>query len=305
MTDTQRTGGRRRYPVALVLAAAMMPGCASDKGTHLAIAWKDNYLTVSGDRIPGGAIRILYLEAFCRDDSHAADWIKHTVIGHTTEPVSAGERTIRLRSTLEDGVIVDHRITAGADEVDFRLVARNPTDTASAAHWAQPCIRVGAFTGCGPHQTDDKYAYVPKSFVFQQGRLQRMPTRDWASAARYTPGQVWAAPGVNPADVNPRPLNPHRPSNGLIGCFSADETMIMATAWQPYQELFQGVIRCLHSDFRLGGLKPGEVKTIRGTLYIVPADIDALLRRYRRDFPEHEKLHGGWVERDGAEQGGG
>ena len=61
----------------------------------------------------------------------------------------------------------------------------------------------------------------------------------------------------------------------------------MATAWEPYQELFQGVIVCLHSDFRIGGLKPGETKTIRGKIYLMPADFPALLARYRRDFPEH------------------
>jgi predicted neuraminidase len=64
--------------------------------------------------------------------------------------------------------------------------------------------------------------------------------------------------------------------------------MILATAWEPYQELFQGVIVCLHSDFRIGGLKPGEQKRIRGKLYLVPADEEALLARYRRDFPEHK-----------------
>ena len=28
----------------------------------------------------------------------------------------------------------------------------------------------------------------------------------------------------------------------------------MAVAWEPYQEIFLGVITCIHSDFRLGGL---------------------------------------------------
>jgi hypothetical protein len=51
--------------------------------------------------------------------------------------------------------------------------------------------------------------------------------------------------------------------------------------------LFQGVARCLHSDFRLGGLQPGETKTIRGKIYIVPNDVPKLLQRYGRDFPEH------------------
>jgi hypothetical protein len=71
-----------------------------------------------------------------------------------------------------------------------------------------------------------------------------------------------------------------------MGCFSADEEMILAVAWEPYQELFLGVVTCLHSDFRLGGLKPGETKQIRGKLYVVPADVEALFKRYTRDFPE-------------------
>jgi hypothetical protein len=65
--------------------------------------------------------------------------------------------------------------------------------------------------------------------------------------------------------------------------------MILAMAWEPYQELFQGVARCLHSDFRLGGLEPGAVRQIKGRLYILPNDIPALLKRYQADFPEHTR----------------
>jgi hypothetical protein len=92
---------------------------------------------------------------------------------------------------------------------------------------------------------------------------------------------------VPATDVNPRPVNQLIPDNGLIGCFNEKETLVFATAWEPYQKLFQGVARCLHSDFRLGGLNPGETRRIRGKIYIVPNDIEALLRRYKKDFPEH------------------
>ena len=64
--------------------------------------------------------------------------------------------------------------------------------------------------------------------------------------------------------------------------------MIFAISWEPYQELFQGVIRCVHSDFRIGGLEPGETKRIRGKIYLVPNDVPALLTRYEKDFPEHQ-----------------
>jgi hypothetical protein len=128
---------------------------------------------------------------------------------------------------------------------------------------------------------------MSRSFVFIDGKLTRLPTRPWATQARYTPGQVWCPAHVDRNDVNPRPLSTLVPSNGLIGCFSADETQILATAWEPYQELFQGVIVCLHSDFRIAGLKPHETKTIRGKLYLTGADVDALRKRYEADFPEH------------------
>jgi hypothetical protein len=46
------------------------------------------------------------------------------------------------------------------------------------------------------------------------------------------------------------------------------------------------VIVCLHNDFRIGGLKPGETKKLHGKLYLLPNDPEALLARYRRDFPD-------------------
>jgi hypothetical protein len=113
-----------------------------------------------------------------------------------------------------------------------------------------------------------------------------MPTSPWVTESRRTPGQVWVPKGVDHNDVNARPLNDRVPSNGLIGCFSANETALMATAWQPYQELFQGVMGCIHSDFRIGGLQPGETKTIHGKIYLMENDVAKLLERYRRDFPD-------------------
>ena len=251
---------------------------ASD--ASLRLKWEENILTISGRALPGGELKVLYLEAYCRAGSTDRKW-DETVIGHKTRLVSASPdgREIRLQCTLKDGVVVDHEITAGADDVDFRLVVTNPTDKASAADWAQPCLRVDAFTG------KDKDTYLEKCFIFEHGKLARMPTERWATKALYTPGQVWAAKGVKRSDVNPRPLNEGTPDNALIGCFSADEKMMLAVAFEPCQELFQGVYACLHSDFRIGGLAPAESKKIHGKIYVMPADAEALIARYERDFP--------------------
>ena len=254
----------------------------------LRCSWTNNTLMIHGEQLPGKDLEIHYLEAYCRPGSTDRGWDK-TVIGHKTRllSISKDHRRIELECTLNDGVIVKHRITCNKDEVDFQLEAHNPTDKKSNAHWAQPCIHVGQFTGLA--DTTDKYAYIQRCFIFLDGKLCFMPTEEWATEARYTPGQVWCPLHVPRDDVNPRPLSKAVPSNGLIGCYSADDSMIMATAWEPYQELFQGVIRCIHSDFRIGGLKPDETKHIRGKIYIVKSDTVALLKRYQKDFPEHVK----------------
>ncbi len=227
------------------------------------------------------AVETWYLEAYCRPGSTNREW-SETTIGHRTELVAEDKEknSLRLRCTLRDGVTVDHEIRAADDEVDFQLVARNPTQIASNVSWVQPCIRVNRFTG---RKQED---YLDKCFIILDGKLRRMPIEPWATKARYIPGQVWRSPDAGADDVNPRPVSKLVPDDGLIGCYSADETMMLATAWEPYQELFQGVGVCIHSDFRIGGLAPGETKRVRGKVYIVPADADSLLARYRRDFPE-------------------
>jgi len=266
--------------LAVICAGGL--GLAADPAP-LRLHWEKNYLTISGDQLPGREMRIHYIEAYCRDRSTDADWVQHTRVPHRSELVETADdgTFLKLQCVVDDGLRVTHEIRSRHDEVDFRITAHNPTDRRSEIHWAQPCIRVDRFCG------GDQQSYLAKSFIFLDGELARMPTRDWATTARYIPGQVWRPAAVDPRDVNPRPLNPLIPSHGLIGCFSADDSMLFATAFEPYQELFQGVIVCLHSDFRLGGLQAGETRQVRGKIYIVPNDLPALLKRYQADFPEH------------------
>jgi hypothetical protein len=292
-----RERARRVLGFLAAFLAVMVQCSAGAEDRPLTVSWENEMLTIRGPDLAGGELSVWYMEAFCRPGSTSRDW-HDTVIKHKTRKLEADPhgRLLRLRSELEDGVVVDHEIRAGTDEVNFHILATNPGATESQAHWAQPCIRVDRFTGTKAERNSE--AYLPSCFVFVDGKPVRMPTQPWAREAKYTPGQVWCPAPVPRADVNPRPLSPLVPSNGLIGCFSADGRHVMATAWEPYQELFQGVIVCLHSDFRIGGLKPGESKTIRGKIYLMPADLDALLARYRRDFPGQDR--GGYSSRQGV-----
>lgn len=271
-------------PLMVCQASAQEEKAATKLG--LTITWEKNYLTIHGD-FPGDEIRVHYLEAYCRPNSTDRNW-RETVIPHSAELVEASvdKKRIVILDTLEDGATVKHVITAGIDEIDFKLTATNPTEKESEAHWAQPCIRVDKFTGCGNEDARQRIpAYARKCFLYIEGKRTYLPTEPWADQARYVFGQVYVPKGVNRNDVNPRPLSTLVPSNGLCGCESADDKQIFAVAWEPYQEIFQGVIACIHSDFRIGGLKPGETKKIRGKIYVVENDLAALLKRFQRDFP--------------------
>ncbi|WP_153558462.1 hypothetical protein [Roseimaritima sediminicola] len=254
--------------------------------TGLRLSWDDGYLEISGPNVPGGPVRIHYMEAYCRPGSTKRDW-SETVIPHETarHSVSSDGKRLVLEDVLEDGCKFMHFIEAGEDEVSFYISAYNPTDQASDVHWAQPCMRVDTFTGSDPEDArQTQPPYIRKCFLMVDGELTRLPTEPWATEARYVPGQVYVPEGVDRADVNPRPLSQVVPSSGLTGCYSEDEKMILAIAWEDYQEVFQGVITCMHSDVRIGGLAPKERKGIDGKLYIVPADEQQLIRRVRKDF---------------------
>ena len=272
----------------LVIFLALPVFCrAAEETPPLALDRDGHWLVISGPAVPGGSLRINYLEAYCRAGSTDADWVAHTVIPHRSETVSLSpdKRVLRLRDSLEEGLVVDHTITAESDAVDFRLAVRHTGARRSEAHWAQACVRLSAFCGFDPATAADAVDYLPQCFLFLDGRLTWLPCSDWATRARYTPGQVWRAPGVPAQDVNPRPLHPRVPDCGLIGARSADGRTLFATAWDPWQELFQGVARCLHADFRLGGLEPGATLAVHGRIYLHRGSMESLLARYRRDFP--------------------
>ncbi len=270
-----------------LLAALLLSACRTapaPSGPELRISWEKNMLAIRGPGLPGEKVDVWYLEAYCRSGSTDRDW-KKTTIPHRTEKLEEAPdgKLIRLRCAVEGGVEVSHRITAGTGEVAFEVEAVNKGAEYVDAVWVQPCIRVRDFTGA------NQQTYVPKCFIYVDGKQTFLDKARRTEEAIYKGGQVYVPAGIDRKDVNPRPLSPDVPSNGLMGCLSADGKTVLATAWEPYQELFQGVIVCIHSDFRLGGLKPGETKRARGKIYVMENDPAKLLARYRSDFPEQAK----------------
>lgn len=271
---------------AVLFLAGITPARGQDTTAPLTITWQNKMLQIAGKDLPGKVLDVWYIEAYCRAGSTKRDWNK-TVIPHTSILKSSSEdgTKIVLQDNLEDGVVIEHQITAEKDCVSFLITANNPTRIRSEVDWGQPCVRVERFTATPTEKRLDLVPpYAKKCFIFVDGKPTRLPTKPWATEAIYTPGQVYAVNGVSRDDVNPRPLSAIVPSNQLMACLSGDEKQVIGVAFEPCQELFQGVITCIHSDFRIGGLDPGETKTIRGKIYFLPNDLAALKRRYERDF---------------------
>ncbi len=274
----------RKLQIATAAFTLWAAATSSPAADGLSIAWTNNMLSISSSEMPGGSVSIWYLEAFCRSGSTHRDW-HQTTIPHRTEVIGAARngKRIRLRTQVEPSVEIAHDIRAGRDEVDFRLEVQNSGEEFVDVQWFQPCIRVKAFTGL------DQSNYVKRCFIFTDRGIRTLDETHRTEEAIYRGGQVYVPPGISTNDVNPRPLSPEQPANGLIGCFSRDHRYLLATAWDNTQELFQGVIVCIHNDPRIGGLKPGETKTLRGKVYFLPNDPAALLERYRRDFGEQRQ----------------
>ena len=262
----------------LLLAAASVPDI-SGAAEGLMVHWTNNFLTISGTNLPGERVEINYLEAFCRRGSTKRDW-RETTIPHKTElinPDSKG-KSLLLRTIVEPNIEIWHDIQAGMDEVTLRLRCENQGQQPVDVEWFQPCMRVKQFTGLNQSN------YISRCFIFTESGLTTLDRTRRTEEARYRGGQVYVPKGIDENDVNPRPLSPDRPVNNLIGCFSADGKYLLANAWAKPQELFQGVIVCIHNDPRIGGLKPGEVKKLFGKLYFLKNEPQELLRRYERDF---------------------
>jgi hypothetical protein len=246
----------------------------------LEISWTNNLLTISGANLPGGKLDVWYLEAFCRSGAHTQAWGRTTLPHRTTLLANDRNRLLRFRTLVQTNVEVTHVVTAGGDEIDFRFTLINRGEQDIDLQWFQPaCIRVEKFTGCVQSN------YTAKSFIFTERGLTTLDQARRTEDALYRGGQVFVMPGVNTNDANPRPLSLDRPTNGLIGCFSADGKQLLATASDSTHELFEGVYVCLHSDPRVGGLKAGETKSIHAKLYVLTNDVSALLQRYAKDFP--------------------
>jgi len=272
-----------RWSGSLLGAGLVWLALPASAGEKLLLSWTNNLLTISGDILPAGKLDVWYLEAFCRPGAARQKWDK-TVIPHETKLLSATPHQLSFRTMVEPMVEVSHEVRAGEDEVELRFEFKNHGPETAPIEWFQPaCIRVDRFTGCSQSN------YTARSFIFTELGLTTLDQTGRTADALYRGGQVYVPTGINLDDANPRPICRDQPTNGLIGCFSADGKMLLATASDRTHELFEGVYVCLHSDPHVGGLPAGGTKIIRAKIYFLQNDLEAMVKRYQKDFAPTER----------------
>ncbi len=274
---SNRRSGFPRIVLGLLLVAI---AGSVDGADAFKLSWQTNVLRISDEKVPGGPIEVWWLEAFCRRGSTRRPW-NETTIPHTTELVAADQQgqKLNLRSRVSPTVEVWQELRVVPDGVTIDVELKNTGSAPVDLEWFEPCIHVDRFTG--RQQTN----YIGRCFVYTARGLTMLDQMPRNEEALYRGGQVYVPKGINRDDVNPRPISPVTPANGLIGCFSADNQYLLATAWDQTQHLFQGVIVCIHSDPHVGGLQPRETKKRRGKIYLMKNDPAKLLRQYQQDFP--------------------
>ena len=77
---------------------------------------------------------------------------------------------------------------------------------------------------------------------------------------------------------------------GLLVRESEDKHWVMGIAWESFISA-QGhnPWKCMHLSIRVGPLKQGEKKTIRGRIYLFKGSKEDCLRYFKRDFPKKDK----------------
>lgn len=114
----------------------------------------------------------------------------------------------------------------------------------------------------------------PREIHFNQSKISSV--EDW-SKEREDGQFVW---------YHKWPTSKRNAYAGLMVRESEDRKQTMAIAWDSFLTA-QGhnPWKCLHLSVRLGPMKPGETKTIRGKVYLFDGSKEDCLEKYRRDFP--------------------
>lgn len=87
-----------------------------------------------------------------------------------------------------------------------------------------------------------------------------------------------------------KPIVKPSATDGFLVRVSNDGKWVTGVAWNDFRALSaHHPYRCMHNYIRVGPLKQGETKTLKGRLYLFEGTKEDCLQRYRKEFKQQEE----------------
>jgi hypothetical protein len=215
---------------------------------------------------------------------------------HMFEAMTPGQHT-RGTYELQRSLSGDQRVgritsdalqlsmAAVTDGAELKLTVKNITDYQFPPIAATiPCFNPG------PKETRNRQFANTNTYYLSAGGLKKLIKREIHFNDKFRklvdeqgkPGEfVWS---------HKWPLNDDNAVGGLIVRESTDGKWACGIAWEDFlSSQGHNPWECMHLSIRIGDLKPGESKTIRGRIYLLRGDKSDVLKRYYEDFKVTKK----------------
>lgn len=202
----------------------------------------------------------------------------------------------RLNSAGSEGVVdspqlhLTMRPLPDGAELILRITNRT-THTWPEIAGIIPCWNPGQVPGTNPSMPlplNPNFAdpWRKHTFYISAGGLTPLDSRAMHFNTRYRAAVESASDGGRFAFSHKWPTSSENATAGLIVRESEDGRWVTGVAWEDFLSV-QGhnPWSCMHACIRIGALKPGESRTVRGRLYLFRGTKDECAVRFRRDFP--------------------
>lgn len=276
----------RRSVVAavLALAGAVAARAAEPAPTPEIFEWERGF----GLRLPGAPAADMYFWIYEWNMFEAMERGQHT---HGTYQLPR-----RLNAAAGEGIVdspalhLTMRAIPGGAELLLRVT--NTTD----ATWPGiagiiPCWNPGMVAGTNPSMPESlnqNFAdpWRQKTFFISADGPAPLTSRALHFNASYRAAADRATENGRFAFSNKWPPSDVHATASLLVRESEDGRWVTGVAWEDFLSV-QGhnPWNCLHVCVRLGALKPGESRTVRGRLYLFAGTAAECVARFRKDFP--------------------
>ena len=271
----------RRFAV-LCLGAAQIASAAA--AAPRIFEWERGF----GLQVPGEASADMFLWFY---EHNLFDAVQR---GHNTKGTYKLDRRIDSAGTeaVVDSPLLHLTMRAVANGAELTLRITNRTDY----EWPEiagiiPCWSPGQVPGTNPSMPlplNRNFAdfWRNRTFFLTAGGLAPLSSRaiHFNAAFRAAVGQ--ASDAGKFTFSNRWPTSVDNAVAGLIVRESEDDRWVTGIAWERYVSV-QGhnPWSCMHACVRVGPLKPGGSRTIRGRLYLFHGTKEDCLAQFLRDFP--------------------